>query len=272
MTLWLDGIKHIPSTHNGGAMRQNNTTGYRFVWHTYEADPFKLSATQGANSLITAGNEVHFVLNPITGELVQLLPANVAGRGLKHTNPSVPTNGCGDICLQCEVIAFAAEPFTKDITSKGLASLHLLVNYARQLGVPNGWPAGSPPEFPRGSNVRSSSVWVSHGGHYGHSQIPQNDHGDPGAINIGTISGTTTQEDGIVASIYDLLTADCNQAAGGTHASIDVGAALIKAAETLDRVGHLEDSVATMAADIAAIKAAVVPIGAVKAAKAPSAK
>jgi hypothetical protein len=42
---------------------------------------------------------------------------------------------------------------------------------------------GSPPAYPR-EYVRDPRVWTSRAGHYGHSQVPESDHGDPGAIDV----------------------------------------------------------------------------------------
>lgn len=178
---WLDGATRLPSDHNGGSMTGGPP---RWVWHTFEADPVRLSAAAGARSLIGSGNEVHFTFNPLTGDIVQILPASVAGRGLVNLPGGVQTNRMGSICLQVEVIAFASHPWTGYLTDRGRAGLARLVAFARAHGIPDVWPAGAPPAFPPGDGNRSASIWTSRAGHYGHSQVPENDHGDPGALDL----------------------------------------------------------------------------------------
>lgn len=177
---WLPGVVRVESSHNGGSMVGGPP---RFVWHTYEA-PYSLSAERGARALVAAGNEVHFTFHPITGDVVQLLPASVAGRGLKNAAGGVQTNRMGSVCLQVEVIARAARPWTADLTGAGRAGLARLIRFARLHGIPDVWPAGRPPAYPPGDSARSAAVWTTRAGHFGHSQVPENDHGDPGALDV----------------------------------------------------------------------------------------
>lgn len=183
---WLDGSVRLPSNNNGGSMLGGPP---RFVHHTYEA-PYSLDAAAGAKALIRAGNEVHFVFHPLTGHIIQLLPASVAGRGLENRPGGVQTNRMGSVCLQVEVIARAARPWTLDLTPEGMAGLAHLIAFARAHGIPDTWPAGPPPAYPPGNGVRSVTTWTTRAGHYGHSQVPENDHGDPGALDIRALFAT----------------------------------------------------------------------------------
>jgi hypothetical protein len=183
---WLDGAIRIDSSAGGGLVGGPP----RWVWHTYEADPAGLSAVEGARSLHAAGNDVHFVLNPLTGDIAQLLPASVSGRGLKNSQGGVETNRLGTVCLQVEVIAFASHPFTGIVTPAGKEGLGRLIRFGRAHGIPDVWPAGPPPAYPHGFSVRSAATWTAHPGHYGHSQVPENDHGDPGAIDVQALFAT----------------------------------------------------------------------------------
>lgn len=187
----------IPSPHNGGTMIGGPP---RMVWHTYEAPPSELSATAGATALIRAGNEVHFVLNPISGAIVQILPANVAGRGLINRAGGSQTNRLGTYCLQVEVIAYASHPFTDYITTEGRHAIDRLMRFTRARGIPDIWPAGPPPRYPGGYDPRSVRTWLHRAGHYGHSQVPENDHGDPGAIDTNRL---ITQKQGNGMDLYE---------------------------------------------------------------------
>jgi len=180
MSEWCPGAEVISSSHNGGSMVGGPP---RFVVHSYEADPAKVSAAAGARALIKAGNEVHLVFNPLSGDLVQILPASVAGRGLVNLPGGVQTNREGDTCVQVEVIAFAVNPFTRYMTDAGWARWATVMDWVVSHGVHRRWPAGPPPAYPSGSSPRNPTVWTGQSGLFGHSQVPENTHGDPGAVN-----------------------------------------------------------------------------------------
>ena len=46
-----------------------------------------------------------------------------------------------------------------------------------------GAPKAYPSSYGLDNGDRDPKVWAAHGGHYGHSQVPENLHGDPGAID-----------------------------------------------------------------------------------------
>lgn len=186
---WLDGVIRVESSAGGDLLGGPP----RWVWHTYEADPARLSAVVGARALRAAGHDVHFCFNPLTGEIAQLLPAGVSGRALKNLPGGVQTNRLGDVCLQVEVIGFAARPFTGILTPAGRAGLGRLVQFARAHRIPDAWPAGPPPAYPKGSSPRRIDIWTSRAGHYGHSQVPENDHGDPGALDVAVVFAAAGQ-------------------------------------------------------------------------------
>ena len=178
---WLDGANLRVVSAAGGDLVGGPP---RWVWHTFEADPHRLTAEAGARALHTAGHDVHFVFNPLSGDIAQMLPAYRSARALKNLPGGVQTNRLGSVCLQVEVIGFAADPFTSHLTPAGRAGLGKLVKFARAHGIPDVWPMGPPPAHPGGYAVRDPRIWTSRAGHYGHSQVPENDHSDPGAIDV----------------------------------------------------------------------------------------
>lgn len=191
MRLWCPGAVVVTapngriSTHDGGSMLGGPP---RCTQHTYEAG-YSLTAVRAAQGLIAAGNEVHLTFNPVYGGVAQILPADRAGRGLVNLPGGVQTNRQGTVNVQIEVIARADRPWTLDLTDAGRASLDKIMSWLRyDLGIPDVWPAGPPPAYSNGANhpenSRSAAVWVSKPGYYGHSQVPENDHGDPGALDI----------------------------------------------------------------------------------------
>lgn len=181
MRLWIPGAK-IVTAHQDGTLLGGER---KVVWHTTENDPTKTSALAVARYLNNVGAQVHLVWNPNTGEMVQMIPANRGGRGLMNKAGGVQTNNGGSVVFQIEVVGQAKNPWTNG-PCKGL---DVIVAFLRQLGVPDVWPAGDLKPYPASyGGVRSTAAWAK-GGHFGHSQVPENDHGDPGDIDQKKITG-----------------------------------------------------------------------------------
>jgi hypothetical protein len=205
--LWLPGITYLKSTNNGGSMTGSDNY---FTWHTYECG-YDVSATAGARGLITQGTEVHFCFNPVTGELVQILPADVAGRGLVNLSGGVQTNRQGRVNLQVEVIGRASRPWTQDVTAAGRKGVAKLVDFADQWGVPRTHPNGDQGPFDKYAPTnRSVTGWNGPGGYFCHAQVPENDHWDHGAVkftDLWTIADTINhpQEDDMAQADIDAI-------------------------------------------------------------------
>lgn len=174
--LWLPGATRVGAWKDSGVLTGN---AKKVVWHTTENDPTKVSATTIANYLNKVGSQVHIIWNPVTGEIVQMIPANKGGRGLVNAAGGVDTNTSGAIVVQIEVVGQATKPFTDG----PMKNLDKIIVWLRALGVPDVWPAGDLKPYPASyGGVRSTSAWAQ-SGHFGHSQVPENDHGDPGNID-----------------------------------------------------------------------------------------
>ena len=180
---WIPGAMIIHAVKDGGSMLGGNP---RVTWHTTENDPARTSAKAVANYLNSTGNTVHVVWNPVTGQIVQMIPTNRAGRGLKNTAGGVETNRKGSVNIQIEVVARAAKPFTQ----YACRNLDVIVKWLRSLGIKDVFPGGAPKSYPAsaglGNGDRSTVAWAQNG-HFGHSQVPENSHGDPGAISVAKI-------------------------------------------------------------------------------------
>lgn len=182
-SLWMPGAKVIRGQRDGGSM----TGGERLVtWHYFVA-PLSMSATEGAKYLVDNRKEVHFTFNVKTGEIVQMLPANRAGRGLRNEAGGVQTNRRGDVNFQVEVMANSPH-WWKDLTPAGKQGLAKLMAYFRSWGVPDQW-AGKPGNSSDTPNGKS--------GHTGHNNWVENDHGDylskePWVLVGGTKAPTTS--------------------------------------------------------------------------------
>ena len=76
---WMPGAQRLPAAADGGELKGGAP---RAVWLVLHADPITVSAREAAERLIELGRPCHLVWNPLSGEVVQLIPVVRAGRGL----------------------------------------------------------------------------------------------------------------------------------------------------------------------------------------------
>lgn len=174
---WLPGAQKVPTAFDGGRFSGGAP---RVVWHTTESDPRGTAAAAAAQHLEEKGCATHLVWNPLTGELVQMLPAVRPARSLGDLGGDLEPSREGRLCLQIDVVAFSTDPFT----SGPLHGLAAILRWLDSWNMPRRWPAGPPPAEPISrDSARDRARW-SRGGHFGHSQVPGNAHFDPGALDI----------------------------------------------------------------------------------------
>lgn len=185
---WMPGAERLSAETDGGKMHGGAP---RVVWLTTECDPWAISARSAAQDLARRGWVSHLVWNPVTGEIVQLIPATRAGVGFVHGHN-------GRTCIQIRVLGFARHPFT-DGPAYGLAAI---VAWLDQWGVERRW-CGGPPGKQRSEQAASWRDW-SCGGHFGASQVPDSPEAGPGAIDCETLIGlprtTTRRQAGATAA------------------------------------------------------------------------
>lgn len=174
MNLYLPGAKVIKGADSGPMLGGAR----KVVWHTTENDPATTTATNIAAYLQRSGNTVHLVWNPISGEIVQMIPANLGGKGLENRAGGVQTNRGGTYVIQVEVVGRASRPFT----SGPMVGLSRIQAWLASLGVPAVW-SGTPD--------RSTVNWAK-GGHFGHADVPENSHWDPGKVNKALLANAPT--------------------------------------------------------------------------------
>lgn len=213
-TLWVPGAERLKPSAAGGTI--TSTAPPRAVWHTTEADPGTSTVwTSMIRVLVNKSAEPNLLYDPVTDRLGQWFPLNQSGRALRNDG-TTRTNRVGKVCIQIEVIGRSAKPFTG--YWKPGPNFRNLMAAIRSWGIPDTWPAGPPPKFTQvgtgGYNTpespRSRTIWLGKGGHYGHSQIPGNDHGDPGGISTTALfaagpsaSGTTPKENTVALTTAD---------------------------------------------------------------------
>ncbi|MFJ3248329.1 LysM peptidoglycan-binding domain-containing protein [Streptomyces sp. NPDC086782] len=182
--IWIKEAERLGGGSIGGAM-DTPSAPPRVVWHTTESGTGDTSFKGVADYLIRIGAEPHILYDPTTDRLAQYGPLNQSARALKNDGLT-RTNRTGAVCIQIEVLGRAANPFTS--TWQPGPNFRALMRAIRSWGVPDAWPGGALAERYNDPNVsRSRTTWATKGGHYGHSQIPGNDHWDPGAINKNAI-------------------------------------------------------------------------------------
>lgn len=174
---WLQSAGVVPATVDGGSM---NGGAPRAVWLLWPADPHGISAKSVAQRLVQIGRPSHLVWNPVTGEIVQSLPATRAACGLPGD-----VNRHGRVCVQIRVLGSVHEPFT----DSKMDGLNEILAWLDSWKIPRSWPAGPPLPYPHSvAAPRSGRAWAT-GGHFGLSQVPGTTEGDPGAIDITRITG-----------------------------------------------------------------------------------
>lgn len=145
---------------------------FKIVHHTTEG-----STAQSAFDTFAQNNSTpHFTVDADT--IYQHLDTDIAARSLANPGGGVETNRLS--ALQIEIVGFAGR--NKDRTT--LKHVARLCRWLEdQHAVPNVWPSGPPKTHNNGKDPgghnRSSANWTTKGGHYGHSQVPENSHWDP---------------------------------------------------------------------------------------------
>lgn len=180
--MWMPGAVALPSSRDGGSMIGGPPRATDHVMVT----PYTWSALQAARFLIGQGTEAHLTLHPVTGHVVNIVPAHRAARALVNRSGGVQTNRMGRYNIQTEVVAMP-DGWTKDLTDAGKEAVAARANWFDSLGIEREWASGQPPatygEANNGSS-RSASRWQNQSGWYGHSEVPENTHWDPGPIDV----------------------------------------------------------------------------------------
>lgn len=179
--LWIDGFERLKPSKAGGEI--TSKLGPRAIWHTVEAPAGTEKMFRRMVDVLTGKSaEPHILIDPVTDRAGQFFPLDLSGRALKNDG-SRQTNRTGVVCIQIEVMGYAADPFTNDDTWHPGPNWNALMDALRAWEIPDLFPMGRPPKYP-GASVRDRDIYYGEdsAGHYCHANIPGNDHGDPGAI------------------------------------------------------------------------------------------
>jgi hypothetical protein len=176
-TIWIPGAERLGDGSIGGAMDTPDKKP-RVTWHTTESGAGDAAFNAVAGYLIAEQYEPHILYDPTTDRLGQFGPLNESARALQNWG-AVRTNRTGKVNIQIEVLARAGTPFTG--YWKPGKNFRALMAAIRSWGVPDLFPL--PLSADSEHCVRTSSVWLDGGAHFGHSNTPGQNHWDPGAID-----------------------------------------------------------------------------------------
>jgi hypothetical protein len=186
--LWLPGAQRLPLPDTAPC-----DTAYppkaiaHITWdrNATKAKPQALVSFESLRSYFSGGGAAvapHILWDPFTGRFAQYYPATSRSKSVADATGGTRTNRAGKVVIQIEalffpwcVVAGKAYEHLTDTPCKGWPELHAWI---KSWGVPDAWPMGRPTSF---DPHRSESVWEMQGGWYGHSQVPENDHQDPGS-------------------------------------------------------------------------------------------
>ena len=181
----------------------------------YDGGPFKIvhhttegSTAEGAmDAFRTHRSDPHFTVDGL--HIYQHIDTGLAARALRNPPGGVQTNT--DSAVQIELVGFAGK-------LKNKAALRNMARLCRWIegthGVPRVWPNGPPKTSVKGADPgghnRDAKTWNTKGGHYGHSNVPENVHWDP--------AYTKLEAEFVMAAEFDAEGALTNANAPAVHA------------------------------------------------------
>lgn len=218
--MWMPGAERRPQA---GGVTMNPALPSRVTWHiTWDAltNGQQPSFDGVSGYLERMGYCPTLMWDPWTGRIVQFYPADQGGRALVNWNQD------GRYNIQIETF-FSPGAVRDGVAYQTVADtpcngLDQILAWTDSLGIPRVWPMGTPQWS---GNSRDTGIWNSQAGHYGHCNVPDNTHTDPGpmpdlnrgiAAQAGNITPLTEDDEMISQETQDWLKANLlNKADGG---------------------------------------------------------
>jgi len=201
---WMPGARCVRSATDGGTMQGGAP---RAVWLTLDTDQRAISVISAAQRLNEQCRPCHLVWDPLTGNVVQMLPVTRAACALgtrEHLHYEPPSrcvrecasvNREGRLCVQIGVLASATEPFTNCPMDR----LAEILGWLDSWQIPRRWPSGQPAPFRQAEHRSRSRAQWARGGHFGASQVPDCTSIGPGGIDIDQLTGTGADSAAVAA-------------------------------------------------------------------------
>jgi hypothetical protein len=177
-------IEHDTRRPGSGPMEGG---GWKLLWHTTEGRDLRTMQ----RVLYEKNAGPHFLLGRDGTDrkhftVVQFFPLNQGARALRNdASDLLPTNRAN--CIQVEICGYAKDA-PQDYLQPGIitamAQLTRLIENRVKI------PRKAPRSFKVGTPRYTDRGFVNAEGHVGHAHAPDNDHWDPGHLNIGKVFRT----------------------------------------------------------------------------------
>jgi hypothetical protein len=190
--------------NNAGSMKGGGTR--KLLLHTTEG-----STIEGAIGAYRIHNSwPHLTVDCKRRRVVQHLPFTVPARSLRNASGGVETNRQGTILVQIEIVGSAGQPSTigtaSDLEWFGREVVGVV---CRQTGIPLdssvAWTSYPASYGLRAGQRLSGSRWAGYSGILGHQHAPENDHGDPGKLDIARILAAARGGDDVTEAQLDAI-------------------------------------------------------------------
>jgi hypothetical protein len=189
-TLWLPGAERVPGRHAAGGSLTGGPPRctHHITWDALGPHGERPSFDGVRDYLVSMGFEPTLMVDPILGRVAQFLPANRSAYAIRNLAGGVETNRDGDTHIQVEWFfspgCVVNGKRYDDLTDTPMRGLDEVLALCAEYDIPPVWAVGQPTWR---SSPRSTDVWLSTAGHYGHSQVPENDHTDPGPLRLSAV-------------------------------------------------------------------------------------
>lgn len=203
MSTWLPNAQRVLG-NDAGPM--NGIGGRKLLLHSTEG-----TSIEGAISAYKTRNVWPTLTTDLRRRRVtQHLPLEVAARSLKNLAGGVETNRAGKVLVQIEIVGSAADPpslgspddlawFGREVVAPICEAMAIpIVTTVRWVAYPASYGQGAAQRL-------SPTAWVNYSGLLGHQHAPENDHGDPGLIDIGRILAAANHQEIDMALTADEL-------------------------------------------------------------------
>lgn len=180
----LPGFEVIPATNAGGSF---NGSPWKLCLHTTEGS--SIEGAVGAYRVNTGWP--HITCDPARRRKAQHYELNLSSRALAHPSGTPETNRAGIINI--EIVGFAAQTgaWPKDWLAWLAADVFAPVRAVCPFALAAPLFVAYPSSYGLGASQRfSRAMFAGYSGIIGHQHVPDNDHGDPGALDVATIIAT----------------------------------------------------------------------------------
>lgn len=195
--LWVPGAERLANPKSAGGTYLD--APWRFVFHTIEGEP----SAQGFRTLAAGhANPPHLWAMPSANLLLQTIPLDRSAYALARPG-SIQTNRLRTIQVECWGFAAKMVNATPEVLAwladRVLAPVARLVPINLNQVSPTG--PGEPCYGKNSSCRMKPDEWQAFNGVCGHKNVPDNDHWDPGQLDLGAIAARTQASVGATSYI-----------------------------------------------------------------------